>query len=403
MGAVTTTYDVVVVGAGLVGLATAHHLLALRPSLRIAVLEANPQVGREQTTRNSGVVHAGVYYPPGSKKAVLCVAGRKQLETFCAANDLPYIVNGKLIVALNATELAALRTLEQRATANNVPVEPLGPNGLRDREPRVAGVGALYSPSTAITDFGLVAQTLADTLTRAGVEIHTATTVTGITQTASTATVTTTNGRFETGAVVVAAGLAADRLARLSGVALREQVVPFRGSWLTLADAFNDIVHHNIYPVPVGNGLPFLGVHVTRRPNGALWVGPNAVLMATRSGTKRFGVNRRDFTDTLRFAGLWQLGRKHLLTGIGEVARDVSLTLMARAVARYLPEITRKDLKAGPFGIRAQLLGPDGRLIDDFVLHHDRRVTHVLNAPSPAATASFAIGEEIARGVIPGL
>jgi L-2-hydroxyglutarate oxidase LhgO len=400
---VTTTYDVVVVGAGLVGLATAHHLLALRPSLRIAVLEANPQVGREQTTRNSGVVHAGVYYPPGSKKAVLCVAGRKQLETFCAANDLPYIVNGKLIVALNATELAALRTLEQRATANNVPVEPLGPNGLRDREPRVAGVGALYSPSTAITDFGLVAQTLADTLTRAGVEIHTATTVTGITQTASTATVTTTNGRFETGAVVVAAGLAADRLARLSGVALREQVVPFRGSWLTLADAFNDIVHHNIYPVPVGNGLPFLGVHVTRRPNGALWVGPNAVLMATRSGTKRFGVNRRDFTDTLRFAGLWQLGRKHLLTGIGEVARDVSLTLMARAVARYLPEITRKDLKAGPFGIRAQLLGPDGRLIDDFVLHHDRRVTHVLNAPSPAATASFAIGEEIARGVIPGL
>ncbi len=403
MGAVTTTYDVVVVGAGLVGLATAHHLLALRPSLRIAVLEANPQVGREQTTRNSGVVHAGVYYPPGSKKAVLCVAGRKQLETFCAANDLPYIVNGKLIVALNATELAALRTLEQRATANNVSVEPLGPNGLRDREPRVAGVGALYSPSTAITDFGLVAQTLADTLTGAGVEIHTATTVTSITQTASTATVTTTNGRFETGAVVVAAGLAADRLARLSGVALSEQVVPFRGSWLTLADAFNDIVHHNIYPVPVGNGLPFLGVHVTRRPNGALWVGPNAVLMATRSGTRRFGVNRRDFTDTLRFSGLWQLGRKHLLTGVGEVARDVSLTLMARAVARYLPEITRKDLKAGPFGIRAQLLGPDGRLIDDFVLHHDRRVTHVLNAPSPAATASFAIGEEIARGVIPGL
>jgi L-2-hydroxyglutarate oxidase LhgO len=400
---VTTTYDVVVVGAGLVGLATAHHLLAVRPSLRIAVLEANPQVGREQTTRNSGVVHAGVYYPPGSKKAVLCVAGRKQLETFCVANNLPYIVNGKLIVALNATELAALRTLEQRATANNVPVEALGPNGLRDREPRVAGVGALYSPSTAITDFGLVAQTLADTLTRAGVEIHTATTVTGITQTASTATVTTTNGRFETGTVVVAAGLSADRLARLSGVALREQVVPFRGSWLTLADAFNDIVHHNIYPVPVGNGLPFLGVHVTRRPNGALWVGPNAVLMATRSGTRRFGVNRRDFTDTLRFAGLWQLGRKHLLTGVGEVARDVSLTLMARAVARYLPEITRKDLKAGPFGIRAQLLGPDGRLIDDFVLHHDRRVTHVLNAPSPAATASFAIGEEIARGVIPSL
>jgi L-2-hydroxyglutarate oxidase LhgO len=267
----------------------------------------------------------------------------------------------------------------------------------------VAGVGALYSPSTAITDFGLVAQTLADTLTRAGVEVHTATTVTSITQTASTATVTTTNGRFETGAVVVAAGLSADRLARLSGVALREQVVPFRGSWLTLADAFNDIVHHNIYPVPVGNGLPFLGVHVTRRPNGALWVGPNAVLMATRSGTRRFGVNRRDFTDTLRFAGLWQLGRKHLLTGVGEVARDVSLTLMARAVARYLPEFTRKDLTACPFGIRAQLLGPDGRLIDDFVLHHDRRVTHVLNAPSPAATASFAIGEEIARGVIPGL
>lgn len=399
----TTVNDVVVIGGGLVGLAAAHHLKALRPKATVSVLEANSTVGSEQSSRNSGVVHAGVYYPPGSKKAALCVAGRKQLQTFCQQHDLPYVINGKLIVALNTRERDALAALEARARANTVPIERLSAGELRTYEPRVRGIAALYSPSTAITDFGLVAQTLATTLIARGVDVYTDTRVTALTQNASMVRITTTNGTFRAGHVVVAAGLAADRLARISGLTLTERVVPFRGSWLTLSPRLNDIVTHNIYPVPVGNGLPFLGVHVTRRPDGALWVGPNAVLMGTRSGTRRFGFNRTDVWQTASFPGLWRLGRKHLGTGVGELARDVSLTLMTRAVQQYLPEVTRNDLAMGPFGIRAQLLGRDGQLIDDFVLNTHGRIMHVLNAPSPAATASFAIGEELARGVIPAL
>lgn len=400
VGEVTTVNDVVVVGGGLVGLATAHHLLAMRPTFKLCVLEANPTVGAEQTNRNSGVVHAGVYYPPGSKKALLCVAGRAQLHTFCEQHDLPYVINGKLIVARNAEERAALSTLEQRAHANNVPIERLGPDGLRSLEPRVRGIAALYSPSTAITDFERVATTLAQSLMTRGVAVHTATRVTALKQHATSVTMTTTNGTFHAGQVVVAAGLSADRLARLSGVPLRERVVPFRGSWLTLAPHLNDIVTHNIYPVPVGNGLPFLGVHITRRLDGGLFIGPNAVVMATRSGTRRFGLNRTDLRATVTYPGFWRLARKHFATAVGEVARDLSTTLMTRAVQQYLPEITRKDLTTGPFGIRAQLLNRHGQLIDDFVLHSQGRIMHVLNAPSPAATAAFAIGEELARGVI---
>lgn len=396
----TARYDVVVVGAGLVGLATAHHLIQFNPACRIAVVDAATEVGSEQSSRNSGVVHAGVYYPPGSKKALLCVAGRAQLRAFCETYDVPYVVNGKLIVALDGRERDALGELERRATANNVPVERLGPDGLRSYEPRVRGIAALYSPSTAITDFGVVAKRLADTLRDRHVELHTGTRVTRITQDAAGAHVASTTGTFITDRVIVAAGLNADRVAKASGLTLNERIVPFRGSWLRLADALRDIVTHNIYPVPVGNGLPFLGVHVTRRPNGELWVGPNAVLMATRSGTKRYGVNRRDLLDAVTFPGLWRLGQRHLATGVGEVSRDVSRRLMTRALNRYLPDVQPGDLTDGPFGIRAQLLGRNGELIDDFRLLTDRRVTHVLNAPSPAATASFAIGEELARGVI---
>lgn len=393
------TYDVIVVGAGLVGLATAHHLRRLRPDATIGVLEANRAVGAEQSRRNSGVVHAGVYYTPGSHKAQLCVAGRKQLHEFCVANGVPYITNGKLIVAVNSTERAALTSLQQRAEANNVPIERLGPNGLRDYEPHVSGVAALYSPSTAITDFGLVAAALAHTLETSGVSIHTSTPVTGFQQRSDAVTVTSDGEVFTAARVVVAAGLHADRLARLSGMALRERIVPFRGSWLTLSDALQDIVTRNIYPVPIGNGLPFLGVHITRRPNGALWVGPNAVLMGQRGGTRRFAVNPRDLRDTVTFPGFWRLAMRHGKTGVGEVARDLNIHLMVRALRRYLPAVTTGDLTPGPFGIRAQLLKANGALIDDFTLRTDRRITHVLNAPSPAATASFAIGEVIARNL----
>lgn len=395
----TARYDVVVVGAGLVGLATAHHVNRLNPSAKIAVIEAAEHVGQDQSSRNSGVVHAGVYYPPGSKKATLCVAGRAQLRQFCEKHGLPYVVNGKLIVALNSREREALSELERRATANNVPVERLGPDGLLDYEPHLRGVAALYSPSTAITDFGQVAKALAEDLRHRHVDIHLSTRVTRITQDAHGAHVVTSSGTFMTDRAIAAVGLQADRLAKRSGLTLTERVVPFRGSWLVLDEALHDIVTHNIYPVPVGNGLPFLGVHVTRRPDGALWVGPNAVLMASRTGHRRYGMTWRDLADAVTFPGLWRLAKRHLKTGVGELARDSSIRLMTRELNRYLPDVKPGDLTPGPFGIRAQLLGRDGTLIDDFRLATDRRVTHVLNAPSPAATASFAIGEELAHVV----
>jgi (S)-2-hydroxyglutarate dehydrogenase len=283
---------------------------------------------------------------------------------------------------------------------NGVEVEPLDAAGLREHEPHVTGVAGLWSPTTAVTDFGAVARALERLVTAAGGEVRTRTRVTGIDERNDVVRVTTTTDDVEARTLVTCAGLQADRIAAMTGEPIEERIVPFRGSWLVLRPELRDLVHSNIYPVPVGGGLPFLGVHLTRRIDGAVWIGPNAVLAGSRAGRRPFDVDLDDARDIATFPGIWKLARKHLPVGVGEVWRDRNLSAMIREVQRYVPAITVDDVSRGPWGVRAQLVSPSGDLVDDFTLRGSGRVLHVLNAPSPAATASLAIGAELRDRVL---
>lgn len=396
----TDEIDVVVVGGGIVGLATAHRLLEARPSLRVQVLEREPEVGRHQSSRNSGVLHAGLYYKPGSAKARWSTAGKAQLERFCAEQGVPVERSGKVVAAVDRGELPGLRALAERARTNGVEIEELDAAGVHEHEPHVRAVAGLWSPGTAVTDFRLVCQALVRTITEAGGQVRTGVEVVAIDDRPETVRVTTSDGDLTARAVVVCAGLQADRIARATGAAVPERIVPFRGSWLLLRPELSHLVRGNIYPVPVGGGLPFLGVHLTRRLDGSVWIGPNAVLAGARHGKRPWSVDRRDLADTLSFPGLWRLGLRHAGTAIGEVTRDRLLRATVREVRRYVPAISVDDVRRGPWGVRAQLVSPDGKLVDDFALRGSGRVLHVLNAPSPAATASLAIGAELRDRVL---
>lgn len=394
------TVDVAIIGAGLVGLATAHRVLERRPELKVVVLEAEDAVGTQQSSRNSGVLHAGLYYAPGSAKARWCTEGKAQMEAFCAEHDVPIERNGKVVVAVDRSELDGLQKLRERAHTNGVEVEPLDAQGLREHEPHVTGVAGLWSPTTAVTDFGAVARTLARLVVEAGGEVRTSTRVTAIEERNDGVRVTTSAGDVEARSLVSCAGLQADRIARMTGTPIEERIVPFRGSWLVLRPALSDLVRSNIYPVPVGGGLPFLGVHLSRRIDGSIWIGPNAMLVGSRAGHRPWDVDRRDAQDIATFPGIWNLARKHLGTAVGELWRDRNLHAMIREVQRYVPAITVDDVARGPWGVRAQLMTPSGDLVDDFTLRGSGRVLHVLNAPSPAATASLAIGAELRDRVL---
>ena len=386
--------DVVVVGGGIVGLATAYRLLQARGGLRVTVLEREDDVGTRQSSHNSGVLHAGVYYRPGSDKARWCVQGKAQMERFCAEHGVSVERNGKVVVAVDRRELPGLRSLRDRARANGVEVEELDAEGVRSHEPYARGIAGLYSPGTAVTDFGAVCAALARLISASGGEIRTGTEVTDLEDRPSTVRVSTTDGDFEAGFAVTCAGVEADRLARLTGSDVPERIVPFRGSWLELRPGLSHLVRGNIYPVPVG-GLPFLGVHLTRRIDGSVWIGPNAVLALARRGRRPGSVDRHDLGDALGFAGLWRLAAQHPGTAAGELWRDRVPAAALREVRRYVPGIGLHDVRRGPWGVRAQLVGRDGTLVDDFTLRSSGRVLHVLNAPSPAATASLAIGAEL--------
>ncbi|HEX8941449.1 MAG TPA: L-2-hydroxyglutarate oxidase [Candidatus Limnocylindrales bacterium] len=389
--------DVVVVGGGLVGLATAHRLLGLRPDLRLTLIEQAPVLAAHQSGHNSGVLHAGLYYAPGSLKARLCREGKAELERFAQAQGIPVGRPGKLVVAVEPGELARLDELERRARANEVPgLERVGPERVRELEPHAAGLAGLWSPTTAVIDFGQVAAALGAAVRQQGATIVLGRRVLAIRDRGAERLVRTSAGDVVARDVVVCAGLQADRLARRSGEHDVPRIVPFRGDYHVLRPAARDLVRGLLYPVPDPR-FPFLGVHFTRRVDGEVWAGPNAVLAFARDGYRRRDVRLRDLAETVTYAGFWRLARPYLRTGLAEQWRDLSRSAFAAALRRYVPELRDADLEPGPSGVRAQALRPSGELVDDFVLGGSGHVLHVLNAPSPAATACLAIGRVLAE------
>ena len=390
--------DVVVVGAGIVGLATAVELQRRRPGLRVVVLDKEDGPARHQTGRNSGVVHSGIYYAPGSAKAALVARGRRLLEAHCATHDLPFDRCGKVIVATSTAELAALGTLEQGGRDHGLRVRRIGPAELHTIEPHVSGIAALHVPDAAITDYGGVARSLADDLAAGGGALVTGAEVTGIERTGRADgefRVTTGRGDVVAERLVNCAGLHSDRIARMAGATTAVSILPFRGEYHELTPATRHLVRHLVYPVPDPR-WPFLGVHMTRMVDGSIHVGPNAVLAGGRESYRR-GIDRGDALEMLRSPALRHLARSYWRTGAEELVRSRSSRLLLRDVRRLLPEVGPDDLVASSSGIRAQAVDRAGRLLDDFAFADSPGAVHVLNAPSPAATASLAIAEVVAE------
>jgi (S)-2-hydroxyglutarate dehydrogenase len=392
----TDRFDVVVVGGGIVGLATAYRLVEARPALRIAILEKEPELATHQTGHNSGVLHAGLYYPPGSLKARLCREGKAAVEAFATAHDIPFEHCGKLVIALEESELDRLAALRERALANGVPgLEEVGPERIRELEPHAAGIRGLWSPETGIVDFRRVALAMADDLRAQGVTILTGREVRGLDERGDEVIVATPAGEVRADLVVACAGLQADRVAALSGARDGPRIVPFRGDYYTLTADARGLVRGLIYPVPDPR-FPFLGVHFTKRIDGAVWAGPNAVLAFAREGYRRRDIRPRELLATLADRGFLRLAARHLRMGMTEMWRDWWKPAFVRELQRYVPEIRSDQLRFGPSGVRAQALERDGTLVDDFVLGGTGRILHVRNAPSPAATSSLAIGATLA-------
>jgi (S)-2-hydroxyglutarate dehydrogenase len=392
--------DVAVIGGGILGLATARALLRRRPELRLVVLEAENAIARHQSGRSSGVVHRGVYYTPGSLKARLCVEGAEALLRYCVEKEIPYRLCGKVVVATSEAELPRLEELHRRGSANGVPgLELIGPERLRELEPHAAGLRALHSPQSGIVDFRLVAAAYADDVAGAGGEVLTGRRVDGIERGASSLLLRTAAGDVEVRHAVACAGVNADRLAALDGGAPEPRIVPFRGDYWVLREHARHLANALVYPVPDPT-FPFLGVHTTLRMDGSMWLGPNAVLAFARDGYRRWHVRPRDLWDAVSSPGFRSLARRHWRVGALETVRDWSRTLLVREARKLLPELERGDVAPGPAGIRAQALAADGTLVDDFVFDGDDRVVHVRNAPSPGATSSLAIAEEISTRVL---
>ncbi|MEV4437814.1 L-2-hydroxyglutarate oxidase [Streptomyces sp. NPDC049577] len=392
--------DVLVVGGGIVGLSTAYAITRAAPGTRVTVLEKESGPARHQTGRNSGVIHSGIYYRPGSWKARLAVSGAAEMVRFCAEHGLPHRVTGKLIVATAREELPRLHALVQRGRENGIPVRELGPAQMAEHEPAVRGIGAIHVGTTGVCDFGAVARTLARLAEEAGAVVRYDAEVRVVGRRPGAVAVRTGRGEvLRARALVNCAGLHSDRLARLAGDDPGVRIIPFRGEYFELVPERTDLVRGLIYPVP-DPAFPFLGVHLTRGIDGRVHLGPNAVPALAREGYERRTVRPAELGDSLTWPGAWRLARRHWRYGAEEVRRSLSKRAFTEAVRRLLPDVTPDDLIPAPSGVRAQAVLRDGTLVDDFLFAESPRMVHVLNAPSPAATASLPIGREVARRVL---
>jgi len=384
---------VVVVGAGIVGLAVADRLAARGD--RVTVVEKESSLAQHQTGRNSGVIHSGLYYPPGSLKARMCVAGSASMLAFARTHGVAVERCGKLVVAVEEDERAALHRLADRARTNGVPARLIGPSEIREIEPHVAAVEALWVESTGIIDYRQVCQVLAGRVEAAGGEIRFGTSLVGAAPTGNPGLIVATDrGDLQMDGLIVCAGLHADRMALACGLVPQARIVPFRGEYFELTERAARLVSGLVYPVPDPR-FPFLGVHLTRMIHGGVHAGPNAVLALAREGYRWRDVDLRDLRSALSWPGLWRLGRGNVGAGARELIRSVSKRVFARSLARLVPDLRAGDLVASPAGVRAQALTRGGRLVDDFLVQSPHRQVHVLNAPSPAATAALEIAPYI--------
>jgi len=394
--------DVVVIGAGIVGLATAYRLLQDRPGISLVVLDKESGPAHHQTGHNSGVLHSGIYYKPGSYKARNCREGKEMMEAFCREQEIPFETCGKVIVAIEEAELPLLDNIFQRGQENGVDCAMISKEELAEIEPHAAGIKAIKVPEAGIVDYKEVCRRLAEKVTAAGQKIVYGAKVRGLVEAGSEVVVQSTAGDFRGKAVVNCAGLHNDRVTAMSGAKPPARIVPFRGEYYELKPEAKHLCKHLIYPVPDPN-FPFLGVHFTRMIDGSVECGPNAVLALAREGYTWGDINLKDLGGTLTYGGFWKMIAKHWKTGFGEMHRSLSKAAFTKALSRLMPEIRSEHLVKAPAGVRAQALMPDGLAIDDFLFQEHGQVLNVCNAPSPAATSSLSIGKAIVERLAPTL
>jgi len=388
-------YNVVIIGGGAVGLGVALEITRRLPRQRLLLLEKEDRVARHQSGHNSGVIHSGVYYKPGSLKARLCVSGAAAMVEFCREHAIPHNVFGKVIVATREEELPRLEQLRQRGEANGLKgLRLIEPAELHEIEPHARGLKALLVPSTGVTDYALVCEKYAELITASGGTVLTSAAALGIRRSSGEIVVETSKGSFAADSLINCAGLFSDRISRMAGDDPGVMIIPFRGEYYDLVPERAALVHALIYPVPDPR-FPFLGVHFTRRITGKVDAGPNAVLALAREGYRHTDVNLRDLAGSITFLGFWRMAGRHWRNGFGEWYRSLSKSAFVRSLQQMLPDVTEKDLVPGGSGVRAQAVKPDGALVDDFQFVPSGKILHVLNVPSPAATASLSVGKAI--------
>jgi len=389
-----TSTDVIFVGGGIVGLSAAFRFSDRHPGKKIILLEKEKEICLHQTGRNSGVMHSGIYYKPGSLKARTCRTGKAQLEAFCKGHGIKFELCGKVIVAVDSSQEDRLKNIYQRGVDNGISCEIIDKERLRELEPYSAGVKAIHVPETGIVDYVGMCQSLASILKQRGHEIICEAKVVGVTERENEVVVESTKGAFTSSFMVNCAGLHSDRVVKSSGQTPAAKIVPFRGEYFELKPEAHKLCKNLIYPVP-DPSFPFLGVHFTRMVLGGVECGPNAVLAMAREGYRKTDINFGDLLETLGYSGFRHLAAKHFKMGLQEMLRSASKSMFVRSLQQLIPEIQSKDIVPVPSGIRAQAVAPDGSLVDDFSFNETDRLVHVVNAPSPAATASLAIGDHI--------